>query len=100
YMAEGQIYKLRTPITVKIPIGTIDTTARVLNVARVGGKLLGFVGSVMTFGDILHDVGSGNYTDATGRTVIALAQYGFAFIPGYGWAISLGIGIVGQMIYD
>ena len=100
YMPNGKIYTLKTPITVRLPIGVMDTNAQVLNAVRVGGKWMGLLGSIGTGIDIYNDFSSGNTSDGFGKTAFALAQLGCSFIPGYGWAISLGLGIVEQIVFD
>lgn len=102
YMPKGTIqsFTLKHPITVRLPIGGIETNSQILNVIRVGGDFLGVIGNIGTFIDIYSEYSSGNMETVYGKSAFALAQYGFSFIPGYGWAISLGLGIVEQLIYD
>lgn len=71
---------------------------------RIGGKILGTAGTVITLGKAIKDVGS----DANVKTVSSLitksAIVGLAFIPVYGWAIALTAGIAeglyGDEFYD
>ena len=80
------------------------TNAKNLNYLRIGGKILGTAGTVITLGKAIKDVGS----DANVKTVSSLitksAIVGLAFIPVYGWAIALTAGIAeglyGDEFYD
>ena len=80
------------------------TNAENLNYLRIGGKILGTAGTVITLGKAIKDVGS----DANVKTVSSLitksAIVGLAFIPVYGWAIALTAGIAeglyGDEFYD
>lgn len=80
------------------------TNAKNLNYLRIGGKILGTAGTVITLGEAIKDVGS----DANVKTVSSLitksAIVGLAFIPVYGWAIALTAGIAeglyGDEFYD
>ncbi|MBS6468556.1 hypothetical protein [Bacteroides gallinaceum] len=80
------------------------TNAKYLNYLRIGGKVLGTTGTMITLGKAIKDVG----TDANIKTVSSLitktAIVGLAFIPVYGWAIALTAGIAeglyGEDFYD
>lgn len=80
------------------------TNAKNLNYLRIGGKILGTAGTVITLGKAIKDVGS----DANVKTVSSLitksAIVRLAFIPVYGWAIALTAGIAeglyGDEFYD
>ena len=80
------------------------SNAKNLNYLRIGGKILGTAGTVITLGKAIKDVGS----DANVKTVSSLitksAIVGLAFIPVYGWAIALTAGIAeglyGDEFYD
>lgn len=80
------------------------TNAKNLNYLRIGGKILGTAGTVITLGKAIKDVGS----DANVKTVSSLitksAIVGLAFIPVYGWAVALTAGIAeglyGDEFYD
>ena len=81
-----------------------SSNAKNLNYLRIGGKILGTAGTVITLGKAIKDVGS----DANVKTVSSLitksAIVGLAFIPVYGWAIALTAGIAeglyGDEFYD
>lgn len=102
YMPEGTIqsFTLKHPITVRLPIGGIETNSQILNVIRVGGNYFGILGDFVTAYDILNDFKSGNESTAWGKLAFTIAETGCAYIPGYGWAISLGLGIVEQFIFE
>ena len=104
YMPDGKIYTLKTPITVRLPIGVMDTNAQVLNAVRVGGKWMGVIGNILSLGDIVGDLNSGNLAVGGAKAGVALLQAGCSFIPGVGWAISIGIGIAdviwGEDLYN
>ena len=102
YMTPGKIYKLKYhPITVRFAIGGIETTSQVLNVIRVGGKWFGGIGNVITGIDVGKEIYEGNYGVAAGKAVFAVAEgAAIVFIPGFGWAVSLGLGVVEQLIFD
>lgn len=80
------------------------TNAKYLNYFRIGGKILGTAGTMITLGKAVKDVG----TDANIKTVSSLitktAIVGLAFIPVYGWAIALTAGVAeglyGEDFYD
>lgn len=93
YMPQGKIYNLKTPITVRLPIGVVDTSADVLNVVRVGGKIMGILGNAATAYEIIKEHNSGNSDVAAAKLTVALVQAGCTFRPGVGWAIALSIGI-------
>lgn len=75
------------------------TNAKNLNYLRIGGKILGTAGTVITLGKAIKDVGS----DANVKTVSSLitksAIVGLAFIPVYGWAIALTAGIAEGLLW-
>lgn len=80
------------------------TNAKYLNYLRIGGKVLGTAGTMITLGKAIKDVG----TDANIKTVSSLITkttiVGLAFIPVYGWAIALTAGVAeglyGEDFYD
>lgn len=102
YMPKGAIqsFTLKHPITVRLPIGGIETNSQILNVIRVGGNYFGIMGDFLTATDIYKDFKSGNESTALGKLAFAIAENGCAYIPGYGWAISLGLGVVEQFIFE
>ncbi|MGI6816180.1 hypothetical protein ACMYZ8_03980 [Bacteroides sp. KG156] len=80
-------------------------TTKILNVARVGGKWVGFVGDVIDVYAIGNAVYNGNQYEAGARITIKAAQVAFATcVPGVGWAIALGIGaaeaVWGEDLYE
>lgn len=80
-------------------------TTKILNVARVGGKWVGFVGDVIDVYAIGNAVYNGNQYEAGARITIKAAQVAFATcVPGVGWAITLGIGaaeaVWGEDLYE
>lgn len=102
YMTPGKIYKLKYhPITVRFAIGGIETTSQVLNVIRIGGKIFGGIGNVLTGIDVYNEIEAGNYAVAGGKAAFAAAEgAALVFIPGFGWAVALGLGVVEQLIFD
>lgn len=93
YYAPNAIYKMDVPVTVRLPIGNMEVTTKILNVARVGGKWVGVVGNVVEVVNIYNAYENGNHYEAGARIVINTAQIAIASaIPGVGWAIALGIG--------
>lgn len=101
YMTPGKIYKLKYhPITVRFAIGGIETTSQVLNVIRVGGQAFGLLGDALTLYDIYDEYTSGDKITAYWKTAFAAAEGVCVFIPGYGWAVSLGLGLAEQLIFD
>lgn len=102
YMTPGKIYTLKYhPITVRFAIGGIETTSQVLNVIRVGGKWFGRLGNIGTLYNIYDEYTSGDEATAYWKMAFAAAEEGACvFIPGYGWAVSLGLGLVEQLIFD
>ena len=91
-------------IVIRFKWWNFTTNAKNLNYLRIGGKILGTAGTVITLGKAIKDVGS----DANVKTVSSLitksAIVGLAFIPVYGWAIALTAGIAeglyGDEFYD
>lgn len=103
-MPQGKIYNLKTSITVRLPIGVVDTSAEILNVVRVGGKIMGILGTIATADEVINEYNSGNISVGTAKLAMALAQAGCTLIPGVGWAIALSIGVAdivwGDNLYD
>lgn len=99
-MPKGQIYKMNKKITVRTPIGGINTTSKVLNYARVGGKVLGIAGLVATGYQVYNDWDNGNYASAVARGSIAFISAGATLIPGVGWGVAMGIGALDYMYGD
>lgn len=93
YMPRGQIYGMNKEITVRTPIANINTTSRVLNYARVGGKVLGVAGVVATGYQVYGDIDGGRYYSAGTRAAVFGVAAGFAFIPVVGWGVAAGIGV-------
>lgn len=56
YMPRGQIYKMNKEITVRTPIGGINTTSKALNYVRVGGKVVVIAGVLATGYQVGHDL--------------------------------------------
>lgn len=92
-MPKGQIYKMNREITIRTPVGGINTTSKVLNYARVGGKVLGVAGIAATGYQVYNDWDNGNYASAGARGTVALVAAGAAFIPVVGWGVAIGIGV-------
>lgn len=93
YMPRGHIYGMNKEITVRTPIVNVNTTSRVLNYARVGGKVLGVVGVVATGYQVYGDIDGGRYYSAGTRTAVFGVAAGAAFIPVVGWGVATGIGV-------
>lgn len=91
-------------IVIRSKFWNFTMNAKYLNIFRVGGKILGTAGTVITIGKAAHDVTK----DASVKNITSLATksviVGLAFIPVYGWAIALvaGLadGIYGDDFYD
>ncbi|WP_233553771.1 hypothetical protein [Algoriphagus lacus] len=93
YMPRGQIYGMNREITVRTPIANINTTSKVLNYARVGGKVLGVAGVVATGYQMYGDIDGGRYYSAGTRAAVFGVGAGAAFIPVVGWGVAAGIGV-------
>jgi len=92
-MPKGQIYKMNRPVTVRTPFANVNTTSKVLNYTRVGGKIL-FVGGVVATGyQVGNDISNGDYYSAGTRAAVFGIAAGAAFIPVVGWGVAAGIGV-------
>jgi hypothetical protein len=80
-------------ITLRTPITNINTTAKVLNYARVGGKVLGVAGVVSTGVQVYGDWDKGKYYSAGTRAAVFGVGAGAALIPVVGWGVVAGIGV-------
>jgi hypothetical protein len=104
YMPRGRIYGMNKEIAVRTPIVNINTTSRVLNYARVGGKVLGVAGVVATGVQVYGDWNNGRYYSAGTRAAVFGVAAGAAFIPVVGWGVAAGIGaadyIWGDQFYN
>jgi hypothetical protein len=104
YMPRGQIYKINKEITVRTPIGGINTTSKVLNYVRVGGKIIVVAGVLATGYQVGNDISNGNYASAGARAAVFGVAAGAAFIPVVGWSVAAGIGVAdfiwGDQLYN
>ncbi|TXD75360.1 hypothetical protein [Algoriphagus ratkowskyi] len=93
YMPKGQIYGMNKEITLRTPITNINTTSKILNYARMGGKLLGVAGVVGTGVQVYGDWDKGKYYSAGTRAAVLGVGAGAALIPVVGWGVAAGIGV-------
>jgi RHS repeat-associated protein len=93
YMPRGQIYGMNRDITVRTPLGGINTTSKALNYVRVGGKIVVVAGVLATGYQVGNDISNGNYASAGARAAVMGIAAGAAFIPVVGWGIAAGIGV-------
>ncbi|GMQ30627.1 hypothetical protein Aconfl_32700 [Algoriphagus confluentis] len=93
YMPRGQIYGMNKEITVRTPIANINTTSRVLNYVRVGGKVIGVAGVVATSYQVYGDIDGGRYYSAGTRAAVFGVAAGATFVPVVGWGLAAGIGV-------
>jgi hypothetical protein len=93
YLPRNEVYRAGREIIVRTPIANIRTTSRLLNTARVGGKILGVAGVVATGYQVYGDIDNGKYYSAGARTTVAGIAVGAAFIPVVGWGVAAGIGV-------
>ena len=104
YMPKGSIYKADIPITIRTSFLNINSTSKVLNYARIGGKVLVVAGVVTTGYQVINDGVNGNYYSAGARLAVAGVAAGAAFIPVVGWAVAEGIGVAdfiwGEQFYN
>ena len=100
YMPRKQIYTVNKPVTVRTPVVNINTTSKVLNYTRVGGKALGVVGVAATGYQVYNDFDNGNYYSAGARTLVAGIALGATAIPVAGWGVAIGIGVLDYMYGD
>ena len=80
-------------VTGRTPFVNINTTSKVLNYTRLGGRVLVVGGVVATGYQVGSDISSGDYYSAGARA----AGFGIAavaaFIPVVGWGVAIGIGV-------
>lgn len=93
YMPRGQIYRMNKPVTVRILVVNINTTSKVLNYTRLGGKVLVVGGVVATGYQVGSDISNGDYYSAGARAAVFGVAAGAAFIPVVGWGVAIGIGV-------
>ena len=93
YMPRGQIYKMNKAVTVRTPVVNINTTSKVLNYTRLGGKVLVVGGVVATGYQVGSDISNGDYYSAGARAAVFGVAAGAAFIPVVGWGVAIGIGV-------
>lgn len=93
YLPRNEIYRCGREIIISTPIANIRTTSKVLNYARVRGKVLGVAGMAATGYQVYGDIDKGNYYSAGARTAVAVIAAGAAFIPVVGWGVAAGIGV-------
>jgi hypothetical protein len=93
YMPRGQIYRMNKPVTVRTPVVNINTTSKVLNYTRLGGKVLVVGGVVATGYQVGSDIYNGDYYSAGARAAVFGVAAGAAFIPVVGWGVAIGIGV-------
>lgn len=93
YMPRGQIYRMNKPVTVRTPVVNINTTSKVLNYTRLGGKVLVVGGVVATGYQVVSDISNGDYYSAGARAAVFGVAAGAAFIPVVGWGVAIGIGV-------
>lgn len=103
-MPRGQIYNMNKEITVRTPIGGINTTSKALNYVRVGGKVVVVAGVLATGYQVGNDISNGNYASAGARAAVLGVAAGAAFIPVVGWGVAAGIGVAdfiwGDQLYN
>jgi RHS repeat-associated protein len=100
YMPRHEIYRVNKPITVRTPFVNINTTSRVLNYTRLGGKVLGAANIVATGYEISQDWSEGKYKSAGARAAVYGLATGAAFIPVFGWGLAIGIGVADYLWGD
>lgn len=93
YMPRGQIYKMNKAVTVRTPVVNINTTSKVLNYTRLGGKVLVVGGVVATGYQVGSDISNGDFYSAGARATVFGVAAGVAFIPVVGWGFAIGIGV-------
>jgi hypothetical protein len=93
YLPRREIYGGNRNISIITPLTNINVGARTLNLARVGGKLLGAANVLATGYEIGSDVMDGKYKSAGARTAVYGVAAGAACIPVVGWGVALGIGV-------
>lgn len=100
YLAPGAIYKLDREITVRLPVGNVTTTSKVLDVVRVGGKWMGVIGNVINLADAGVDFFNGNTEEGVEKIIDIAVCASLSFIPGVGWACALGYSIFADDIHE
>ena len=100
YLAHGAIYKLDREITVRLPVGNVTTTSKVLNVVRVGGHWIGIIGAGIDLADAGVDFINGNTGEGVEKIIDLAVCTGLSFIPGVGWACALGYSIFADDIHE
>jgi hypothetical protein len=93
YMPRKIIYKVNKSITVRTPFRNFNSSSKVLNKVRIGGRALSILNIFATGYEVLQDVGDGRYYSATARVGVFAAGQLSLRIPYVGIGVSLGIGL-------
>lgn len=98
YMAPGDVANRNIPITLKMPVGTFETSQKVLTSLQNGARLIGWAGIGYSLLETMNYYRNGQWVNGTRKLVVTGMQYGTAnFIPG-GILISYVIGVVDIVI--
>lgn len=99
YMAPGEVAHRNIPITVKMPVGTFDTSQKLLMQLRNGAKVVGWAGLGYSAYETVDYFVNGQYVNGVRKLVVTGMQMAtVTLIPGWGIAISYVIGVTDTMI--
>lgn len=87
-------------ITIRSRFWNFTANAKMLNAFRIGGKVLGTAGTVISLGTASYDVIKKPNTKTITSAATKCAIVGLAFIPVCGWAIALVAGIADSVYGD
>lgn len=87
-------------ITIRSRFWNFTTSAKALNSFRIGGKILGTAGTLISLGIAGHDLIENPNTKTVTSAATKCVIVGLAFIPVCGWAIALVAGIADSIYGD
>lgn len=98
YMSPGEVANRNIQITIKMPVGTIDVSQKLLTQLRQGTKLVGWAGIGYSVYESVNYYRNGQWKNGTRKLVVTGMQFVVGtYVPG-GIAISYLIGVTDTMI--